>query len=234
MEARHTQVLSYSQLILRTSKRSDRKKSLAQARLFLYTFEYMKLSISIMAHPEREQYFDYFKKLLGDVPFAIDTGCGLLENCKNAWKLHDPSADYHLVLQDDAILCENFRARALEVLEKADGLPVSFIYINPIPFIKGAKLIYEQGYIKQAGLSGGVALCLPVALISRMLSHYDTLRLPHDDHRIGNFLITNAIPIYSPIPSLIDHRVGNKSVFWKRTSLHQAYDFCEKPTKRPA
>lgn len=194
----------------------------------------MKLSISVMAHPEREMYFDYLKKMLGDVPFAIDTGCGLLENCKNAWKLHDPTADYHLVIQDDAVICENFRERALEFLAKAQNSPVSFIYINPIPFIKNAKEIYERGYIRQPGLSGGVALCLPVRLIKRMLEHYDTLKLPHDDHRIGNFLITNGIQIYSPIPSLVDHRVGNKSVFWKRTSLHQAYDYCEKKTKRPA
>ncbi|MFA5391718.1 MAG: hypothetical protein WC331_09890, partial [Candidatus Omnitrophota bacterium] len=47
-----------------------------------------KLSVSIMAHPSREDFFPYLRERLGDVPMAIDRGVGIWENCKNAWRLH--------------------------------------------------------------------------------------------------------------------------------------------------
>ena len=80
----------------------------------------IKLSISVMAHPSREKYFGYLKERLGDIPFAIDTESkGVWENCKRAWKLYDPMADFHLVVQDDAIVCDDFLEKANATLCQA-------------------------------------------------------------------------------------------------------------------
>ncbi len=189
----------------------------------------MKLSISVMAHPKRQEFFSYLKDRLGDVPFSIDEGKGLIWNCRNAWSMYDPTADYHVVIQDDAIVCDNFYDRAVEVLKNAQGLPVSFFHVSPLSYKKYKEQRKESGHIIQPGLSGGVALCLPTKLIPDMLAHYDADTVPHDDHRVGRFLMSINTPWFFPFPSLIDHRIGNPSIMWKKPSTHPANEFIDRP-----
>lgn len=181
-----------------------------------------------MAHPRRAEFFDYLKSKLGDVPFAIDDGCGLIKNCRNAWALYDLTADYHCVIQDDAIICENFYNRAIEVLEKAEGLPVSFIHISPISYQKFKADREKFGAIKHLGLGGGVALCLPTKLIPEMLAHYDADNVTMDDHRIGRFTISKNLMWYFPIPSLVDHRTGNASICNPKPSANRANEYIDR------
>jgi hypothetical protein len=181
-----------------------------------------------MMHPKRLEYLPYLKSKLGDVPVALDEGVGLLENCKNAWLLHDPTADYHVVIQDDCIICNDFYNRAVAQIERANGLPVSFFY-SQSKFYKKFKEEREQtGAITKKALYGGLAICLPTKLIPAMLKYYDTLKIPFDDHRINLFCMENKIDIYSPFPNLIDHRQGHMSLFTKQQSQAQAAEFiCE-------
>jgi hypothetical protein len=188
----------------------------------------MKLSISVMGHYKRAEFFPYLVEKLGDVPFSVDTGQGLIANCRNAWTMYDPTADYHVVIQDDAIVCDNFMARAIEVMKKASGLPISFFHVSPISYKKYKLQREETGAIIQPGLSGGVALCLPVKYIPDMLKHYDADTVPHDDHRIGRFVMSIKQPFYFPIPSLIDHRTGNASMMWRKPSTHKANEYIDR------
>src|SRR5690606_1475387 len=76
-----------------------------------------KLSVSVMAHPKRAQYFDYLKQKLGDVPFLIDHNSeGIWFNAKRAWLAFDPEAEYHAVIQDDMIIGKNFYENAEKYL----------------------------------------------------------------------------------------------------------------------
>lgn len=188
----------------------------------------MKLSISVMAHPKRQEFFSYLKERLGDVPFSIDDGKGLIWNCRNAWSMFDPTADYHVVIQDDAIVCNDFKNRAEKILEEAQGLPVSFFHVSPLSYKKYKEQRKETGHIIQPNLSGGVALCLPTKMIPAMLAHYDADTVPHDDHRVGRFLFSINTPIFFPFPSLIDHRVGNPSIMWKKPSAHPANEYIDR------
>jgi hypothetical protein len=188
----------------------------------------MKLSISIMAHPARADFFSYLKEKLGDVPMSIDDGKGLIWNCRNAWSMYDPTADYHVVIQDDAIVCENFYNLAKIVLEKANGLPVSFFHVSPLSYKKYREQREKTGAIIQDRLSGGVALCLPVSLIPEMLAHYDADISPFDDERVSRFLRSKKIPFYFPMPSLIDHRTGNQSIMWHKSSPHKANEYIDR------
>lgn len=181
-----------------------------------------------MAHPSRSEFFEYLRERLGDVPFAIDDGCGLIQNCRRAWTMYDPTADYHVVIQDDAIICNDFYNRAVAVLEKANGLPVSFIHISPVSYKKFKADREKNGAIMHLGLSGGVALCLPTKLIPEMLAHYDNNKTPMDDHRVGMYTISKGLNWYFPIPSLVDHRVGNPSVVHKRTVAVWANEYIDR------
>jgi len=188
----------------------------------------MKLSISVMAHPKRKEFFGYLREKLGDVPFSLDEGKGLIWNCRNAWSMYDPACDYHVVIQDDAIICTDFYNRAIEILKNAQGLPVSFFHVSPLSYQKYKQQRLETGHIIQAGLSGGVALCLPTKLIPAMLAYYDADTVPHDDHRIGRFLMSINTSWFFPIPSLIDHRTGNASMMWKKPSTHKANEYIDR------
>lgn len=187
----------------------------------------MKLSISIMMHPSRKEYLPYLQSKLGDVPVAMDNGCGLIENCKNAWLLHDPTADYHLVIQDDCIVCDHFRDLAELALEKARGLPTSFFYSQSKFYNKFKKERAETGAIIKKAIYGGLAICLPVKLIPAMLAFYDKQKIPFDDHRIGLFCMANKLDIYNPFPCLIDHRQGHMSVFTGMKSEAKAAEYID-------
>jgi hypothetical protein len=188
----------------------------------------MKLSISIMMHPSRLEYLPYLEKKLGINPVALDNGVGLIQNCKNAWLSHDPTADYHVVIQDDCIVCDHFRELAEMACEKANGLAVSFFYSQSKFYNKFKKERAETGAIIKKGLYGGLAICLPTKLITEMLEFYDKEKYPYDDLRIGRFLLSKKINIYAPFPTLVDHRQHIMSLFTKKVSQCVSAEYIDK------
>jgi hypothetical protein len=187
-----------------------------------------KLSVSIMAHPSREKHFDYLKRELGSVPFAIDDGRGLWENCKHAWQLHNPEAQYHIVIQDDAIICKDFRKRADEIL-KDDRYAYNFYYGHRVrqSFIARNAEGLKNGFLIDAVPHWGLAICLPVKLIDGMIRFADKLKVKQDDERIAQFLKSNGTKIYFPIPSLIEHRWWEHSLVGNVGNSRRALKFID-------
>jgi mannosyltransferase OCH1-like enzyme len=186
------------------------------------TFKPVKLSISVMAHPSRMHFFSDLQKKL-NIPmslFAVDENNNIVGNCKAAWRLHDKDADFHVVIQDDAIICNSFKDRAerfiaeMEVLrqEEDDSVYVYNLFTGMTysPDISQDDL--QKGYFITYRNRGGVALCLPVNQIEPMLEFYDTLKIRHDDERISQWIIKNKFKVCFPLPSLIDHSDENTSL----------------------
>lgn len=73
----------------------------------------MKISYSIMAHPKRKEWAEELSKEL-KCPIYYDTDNTIWNTCKGAWKLATDS-DYHFVIQDDAILCNNFKKKSTRI-----------------------------------------------------------------------------------------------------------------------
>ena len=67
------------------------------------------LSMSIMAHTSRVKYFPYLKSRMEGAQWSIDKKNSLLENSKASWSMHDPEADFHVVVQDDSIVCDKLQ-----------------------------------------------------------------------------------------------------------------------------
>ena len=175
------------------------------------------LSISVMAHPSREKFFPYLKDRLGDVPFSIDEKSeGVWQNARKAWSMFDPEAVYHVVVQDDAVICENFQERAEEVLIQAMRkfpMPaVSFYFGNRSSLHGIAEEGMERGYCTMGRTPWAVAICLPTYLIPEMLAYCEELPMPQDDVRIGKFIREKGMRVYFPLPSLISHRTDEKSL----------------------
>jgi len=174
----------------------------------------MKISISIMAHPSRAEMVEYIKERLGNIPVSFDKGQGIWENCKAAWRLHDPKAEWHIVVQDDAIICNDFIKKAIEVLEIAEkkGCAASLFFGKRLLLKETAKQGMKTGFIIRKMLHWGLAICLPVRLIEEMIAFGDKMNIQQDDARISYFLQSKKIPIYYPMPSLVDHRIGKSLV----------------------
>jgi hypothetical protein len=206
-------------------------KKTPRAGVFFFAFFcynlFMKLSIAIMMHLKRKEYLPYLESKLGKCPVAMDEGCGLLQNCHNAWAMYDPTADYHVVIQDDCIVCDNFYNLATAYLEKANGLAVSFFYSQSKFYQKFERERKDTGAITKKALYGGLAICLPTKLIPEMLIAFDKDTVPFDDHRIGRFLMSKKINIYNPFPCLIDHRQGHKSLFTGMTSRAKSAEYID-------
>lgn len=174
----------------------------------------MLLSVSIMAHRSRERWFPYLFERLGNVPISIDDQTkqlGVWGNRKSASILHGDSK-YHLVIQDDAVLCEGFLERAEEFIRKIDsefpGEAHAFQLYHGYrkedrPLIAEAKRV---GYIKRNLLAWGVAIVLPTDLIPEMIRWCEGHYAWQDDTKIKYFLAHKGIPVYFPMPCLVDHR----------------------------
>lgn len=193
----------------------------------------MKLSISIMAHPSRKHFFNELIKRLDHPIFAIDQNNNLLENCKRAWRLYDPDCDFHTVVQDDAVVCQNFRERAIEFITAreaeriaANQLPYAYNFFTIVS--TQVKLTEWKGYAIEDKNRGGVAICLPTNQIESMLEYYDTLTDKHDDYRIGQWLIANKFKVCYPVPSLIDHDDNNPSLCSHPKLFRRAYKYIDK------
>ena len=164
-----------------------------------------------MAHPSREKYFDYLKRKLGNPKFSVDKGWGLWENCKRSWQLYNPKLEYHLVVQDDAIICDDFIKKAEEVIIKAKGKAISFYYGYRGNLIREAAKGMRDGFLI-GPVRWGIAICLPTVLIKSMIQECSRMTIKQDDTRIKQYLKNHKIRTYFPIPSLIDHRAENSLV----------------------
>lgn len=169
-----------------------------------------------MAHPSRSKFFPYLRKKLGKVPFAIDKGYGIWENAKKAWGLHKSDSDYHIVIQDDAIIGKDFLKNAKEHLKKYPNHAHCFYYgkRKNEKIMNAAKKGIKNGGVEMDKLNWGVAVCLPKKIIPGMLKFCDSLKIlhNHDDSRISQYLQKISMKIWYPLPSLIDHRWDEKSL----------------------
>lgn len=183
-----------------------------------------------MAHPSREKFFPDLKRLLGnEVPFAIDhKSAGVWPNCRQAWMLYDPTAEYHVVIQDDAIVCEGFMGRALKVIEQSGGdKAISFYFGRRGNQTEQAARDLKRGFSLRVAPTWGVAICLRTEWIQEMLEFAGKLSNPQDDYRIGAFLRHKKIMTYFPMPSLVDHRKHEKSLVGDPGQGRCAYSFID-------
>jgi len=193
----------------------------------------IKLSISVMAHPSREKYFGYLKEKLSNPKFSIDVDSkGLLWNCVNSWKMHDLDSDYHVVIQDDAIVCDDFKNRAEkiieEVIKKHGKIAFNFYYGTRGAMKEEAFAGLKKGYIIKKSPHWGLAICLPTSTIKDMVSFFEKQNVKQDDFRIAKYLNEIGMLVYFPMPSLIDHRPEVLSMVENAPNAgRRAYKFIE-------
>lgn len=136
-------------------------------------------------------------------------------NCRRAWEMHDPGADWHLVLQDDAVVCRDLLAGIARGLNAVPEQSIVSLYMGttrPLPrlWTRLAQRAHDEGASWCVGPRSvwGIALALPVELIGQMLDYCDHQGSVPDDMRIGRWARKNRLEAWFPWPSLVDHAPG--------------------------
>jgi hypothetical protein len=180
----------------------------------------IKLSLSVMAHPSRERHFEFLSEKL-HIPvseFCIDQQNNLLANSKRSWLAHDPDADFHVVIQDDAVPVDNFRERAAAFITEQEecrieaGRPAQGYNFFLKQDQRRTPLWPKDGVYTDNVTRAGIAICLPVAHIKPMLAEFDRQHSRHDDDRISEYAKRNGMKILFPVPSLVNHRIDQPSL----------------------
>lgn len=181
-----------------------------------------RISAAIMAHPSRAILVDDLRSQLDrDVPVVWDEderrpglggGDRIWAVARQAWIAYDPQADWHVLLQDDALVCRDFMAgleKALEFVD--DGALVS-------PFLgKGRNVgprwstlgrladAISATWIRSYTPLWGVCLVASVRCIDEMVAWCDQQRRMPDDMRVGRWFQSQHRETWYTWPSLVDH-----------------------------
>ncbi len=172
--------------------------------------ETVGLSVAIMAHPARADLVtDLCERLgIGEDRVVWDRYGDRWDTGVRAWEHHDPDADWHLVLQDDALPCRDLLPAlrvGLGVLP--DDCTASLYWGHNEPRIdRQIQRHAKAPWLRRRWLTWGVAMLVPTYAIEPMLEYCQWASQPTYDYRISCFFRQFEWPSYHAWPALVDHR----------------------------
>lgn len=184
------------------------------------------MSTAIMAHvSRRNRVRELLKRLDCDPTVVYDTAAPSRDPAqrwatgKRAWEA--ATGNWHLVLQDDAVVCDDFVARAVRALETVPNRnSVVTFYLGMgrrahDVTVRHALALADRdrsGWARLRFCYWGVAIALPSRIVPGMLAdgtnpkrNYDTRIGRHVRDRLGWDCL-------APVPSLVDHDDGGVSL----------------------
>jgi hypothetical protein len=181
----------------------------------------VNVSAAIMAHPERTlQVIELRERLDRDVPVSWDmdgpasgNGDRVWRNARTAWQMHDRTADWHILIQDDALVCRDFLAGMERALQHVPQDAVVSAYLGQGQHhsrrwgrMTEAADAAGASWIRADRVAWGVCLAVPVALIPEMVTYCDQKWGMPDDMRVSAWASRRKAEVWYPWPSLVDHR----------------------------
>jgi hypothetical protein len=180
----------------------------------------VKLSASIMAHPDRSAEVDRLRAVL-DRPVPVhwdDEGPPsgnadrVWRTARGGWSLADPDAHWHALIQDDAVPCADFLAGLERALVNVPGDCVVSPYLGtgrnvPIRWEAMARAAEHSGapWVRSRKLMWGVCIVLPVRRIPEMIEYADRRPGVPDDMRVAGWAENTGREVWYTWPSLVDH-----------------------------
>lgn len=248
-------VLSGVQELVRNGELIDVEKHAGRLAVARPGRRHMRLSGAIMAHPVRTAHAEALREALDrPVPIVYDENPKPSTDPRQRWKVgrecwasYDADADWHIVIQDDAVPCADMLA----------GLEHALHVIGPEGFVsaftgwgkpthhhvrKGIRHAQSKGHawMPMRSLAWGVAVALPTAAIGDMLEwcSADERADLNYDKRIGIYVrdvlkwrtwyTIPSLVNHKDLPSLVGHGGDNRGAFqhhqgsaldidWRRT-----------------
>jgi hypothetical protein len=171
-----------------------------------------RVSFTVMAHPKRKEWAE---------DIARDIGCDITWDEKNdrhdtglrAIKACDLSADWHVVIQDDVILCEDFVSTLTEACKFANPLSPIGLYYGGSGGVRSAHVsphlrAMEVGanWIIRKGPVWGPGIVYPVSTIPNLVKHFESSAVENYDRRVMRYYQSIEQDCWYTVPSLVDHR----------------------------
>lgn len=181
----------------------------------------VKLSASIMAHPDRADCVEILLTELGqEIPVHWDregppsgNADRVWRQARSAWGMFDESADWHVLMQDDAMPCPDLLNGLAAALDHVDGPAIVSGYLGqgrlvPSRWADLAARADQVGacWIRANILMWGVCIAVPTARIPRMIDWCDRRAAIPDDMRVSGWARREGLDTWYPWPSLVDHR----------------------------
>src|SRR5690606_31396008 len=119
-------------------------------------------------------------------------------------------ADWHLVLQDDAVVCRDLIPALEKALDQVPGAATMSPYMGKqqkgATAALAAKGRRDVSWVRLPRIVWGVAMAAPVYTIRDMLKWCRGHSIPNDDTRISVYYRDAvAFPAWYTWPSLVDH-----------------------------
>lgn len=190
------------------------------------------VSVVVMAHRKRESYIPGLLAAL-DRPAEVvwDRRNDRWDTGRRAWQAIDRSADFGLVIQDDAIVCRDLVAGVEQALQHVPEKTPLCLYCGRVrPLRDLVQQLIDQttgqtSWLTMANLNWGPGIVLPTEFIDDMIAWGDTRPdVANYDKRISRWLGHQGILTYYPWPSLVDHR-DLPSLVPGRTAVRRAHKF---------
>jgi hypothetical protein len=189
------------------------------------------ISVAIMAHRKRELWVPDLERQLPGVQTVWDVRSDRWDTGSRALMAHDKDAEWHMVVQDDALLPPDFFEGVKRMLKFVPAYhPVGLYYGSVRPREHETRSLIARAeqenapFIVHNGPWWGVGIILPTCQIRDVVKWGDEeSRIPNYDRRIARYYAYHQIPCYYPQPSLIEHRHGpeNPSLVPGRFSLNR-------------
>ncbi len=199
-----------------------------------------RLSVALMCHPSRTRFVDELAEQLPEAEIVWDQRNDRWDTGSRALLAFDPSADAHLVVQDDVILGPNLVAGATSAYAATDGTRPIALYTGKVrphqntvtPAVQRALRIGSP-WLEMEGPWWGPGLIIPTAHIPELVEWGDRPpqcnRIKNYDRRIEAFykFERDGTDCWYTVPSLVDHRSvdENPSLVKGRTGNRQAHTF---------
>jgi hypothetical protein len=176
----------------------------------------MKVSLAVMAHPSRETMVRGLLPKLPGATVVYDRHGDRWDTGRRSMLAFDPGADYHCVVQDDAVLCRDFTTQVRRALETVAGKgPVAF-YAGCTTKARSDGMVEaverarrtRRRWVRAPGPWWGVAVAVRTKAIPAMVRWCDERTIPNYDLRMAEYFAHRGHLCWYSVPSLVDHRVG--------------------------
>ncbi len=172
----------------------------------------VKVSYTIMAHPKREKWAE---ELAVQIPATItwdqkndrhDTGYRAIE-------AYDADATHHCVVQDDVILCDDFKKNVKSACSYADSKAPIGLYYGGKGKVSSAHVKaaleadrFNASWIVRKGPIWGPSIVYPTSTIPGLLKYFKNSVVENYDRRVMMYYQKQNTKCWYTYPSLVDHR----------------------------
>lgn len=184
----------------------------------------LRISVAIQTHPERPELPARLRRMLHPsdsskrdrtriqvVSDPDPTGERNPWRCaRECWRAADPRLDFHITVQDDALVIQDFLIHARRALTAKPDRVTAFFFSTALTVTYRDALV-ASGWgaswvrIHPSSWVPCVALAIPTALCPSLVTFDDGSRPCADDDVIGRWCRSLGLPAYVTIPSIVQH-----------------------------